>query len=399
VSRSQAGNNIRSSDAPTSVTPRGETLRYVEYLRALAVVCVVWCHFVSAQLIHENRTWKPLELVERYVTDPLAIIQQFGFFGVAVFFLVSGFIVSHVAVDESAAQFAIRRVFRIFPMLIVTTLLVYPFLWIENAMHGISRAPVPSIPDSLFGMSLLNYPFRPSVTVIAVAWTLAVEVAFYGLMFLVHPLQRRNGALATWAMLAVVAYVVDRSTVHTGAIAALGGIFVFVPLVLLGRAIWLRWSSRISVGHFALLSIASWCVFVWAVDRRQPDSFDPGNSYGVSMGLAYGVFVVALLLEPTIRRRWYVTWVSERSYSIYLLHLYTGVLVLDALSGHAPYTLALVLALLATIVASEFTYRFVERPMRRFARGLSNGGLRRTVAPRLVRARFGSSSYTLTERT
>jgi len=173
----------------------------------------------------------------------------------------------------------------------------------------------------------------------------------------------------------------------------------YVPLVLLGRAIWLRWSSRISVGHFALLSIASWCVFVWAVDRRQPDSFDPGNSYGVSMGLAYGVFVVALLLEPTIRRRWYVTWVSERSYSIYLLHLYTGVLVLDALSGHAPYTLALVLALLATIVASEFTYRFVERPMRRFARGLSNGGLRRTVAPRLVRARFGSSSYTLTERT
>jgi peptidoglycan/LPS O-acetylase OafA/YrhL len=117
------------------------------------------------------------------------------------------------------------------------------------------------------------------------------------------------------------------------------------------------------------------------------------------MGLAYAVFVVALLLEPTIRRRPAATWISERSYSVYLLHLYTGTLVLDALAGHVTFTIALVLAVLTTMLACELTYRLVERPARRFARGLSARWVRRTVPARTARARFRSSSYTLNERT
>src|SRR4051794_27507857 len=111
-----------------------------------------------------------------------------GDLGVAAFFLISGFIITHPAQSETRAAFIVKRLFRIYPPHIVCCLVIAAIIL------GRGHLPVNStqlVPEHLTGliasMTLLNYlPFDvPTGVRFAafnlVAWTLAVEMAFYAL--------------------------------------------------------------------------------------------------------------------------------------------------------------------------------------------------------------------------
>lgn len=90
-------------------------INFISILRGPAALLVMWDHLVGTYLDQSGQSWRLLELVRNYVTKPLAIIQDFGFFAVALFFLISGFIITYIAQRETALQFTVRRIFRIYP--------------------------------------------------------------------------------------------------------------------------------------------------------------------------------------------------------------------------------------------------------------------------------------------
>ena len=128
----------------------------------------------------------------------LVSIFQFGHAGVDLFFVISGFIITHVHVTDIGrpARFGayIRRRFQ----------RVYPMYWIATGLALLItsiRHPWPQL--SLIAASATLDPFTPQL-IVGVAWTLQFEVVFY-LIFGLCILNRRIGVTIAgmWLLLVV----------------------------------------------------------------------------------------------------------------------------------------------------------------------------------------------------
>lgn len=110
---------------------------------------------------------------------------------VDVFFILSGFVIANSIfrgnrVSEWIGQFAVRRVFRIFPGYLVVALISAMLGW---ALRGFQWAPVPLAALANVALLLQNTGIMPGLpqgwggqTAIGIAWTLSVEI-WLGLVF------------------------------------------------------------------------------------------------------------------------------------------------------------------------------------------------------------------------
>ena len=145
---------------------------FLDYLRAIAAWLVVWDHLANIFPRGQGLAFGPADWVRRNVTGPLGVIQDFGWFGVALFFLSSGFIISDRARVEGVFKFVVRRVLRIYPMLAVAILL--------SCLFVVAKEQV-TMRNVLLNLTLANYLMVPQVVLVGVAWTLIIEVVFYAL--------------------------------------------------------------------------------------------------------------------------------------------------------------------------------------------------------------------------
>src|ERR1700709_692538 len=119
---------------------------------------------------------------------PLGIIQHGGWLAVCLFFLISGFVITHVAAREGVAEFLVKRFFRIFPLLAIFVLLsigLQPALWGSVSWASLLRK-----------MTLVNWFHTPQVNYVGGAMTLVIEVQFYVLVALTMAARRPLLALA-----------------------------------------------------------------------------------------------------------------------------------------------------------------------------------------------------------
>ncbi|MGO4298684.1 acyltransferase family protein [Leifsonia sp. RAF41] len=361
----------RQRTSGTSVATPRVYFTIIDQLRGLAALLVVYSHLVGNFLEMKHRGWPIADVVRTFVHDPLHAELNFGWLGVALFFFVSGFVVTHAALRESPGVYVVRRLLRIYPPLIATALLVTVLAYLGTFVSGLTSTPDPL--QLLLGASLGNYLQLGQPLLIAVGWTLVIEMSFYAGLLATSWLLKRVPALATTALLVVVAIVV---TLHAqlGTTFALAAAFVaFVPLLLAGQVVYFLRMRILPVWAGLLLVPASWAVFVYGMHKTSPLFADPANGYLSNAALAFAVFVVAVLLEGRVKPFAPLTVAARRSYSLYLLHVPVGFTLLVALVDGArlPYTVALFLSLLAVAVATEIAYRFVERPSIQLARWLT----------------------------
>ncbi len=94
---------------------------FLDLLRAVAAPLVFYSHVVHYW--HDaGHSSSLVNVIDDYVRTPLHLQQDFGYFGVALFFLVSGFVVTYRASQERAGEFAVKRVLRIYPVLVAVVL-------------------------------------------------------------------------------------------------------------------------------------------------------------------------------------------------------------------------------------------------------------------------------------
>jgi peptidoglycan/LPS O-acetylase OafA/YrhL len=239
--------------ADTRPAHGGEFLPAIALVRAVAAPMVVYDHLVGMWLEQHGRSWRPALWMQRWVFDPFHLMMHGGGLAVAMFFVISGFVIVYVAQRESRREFATRRVFRIFPplwtsMLLLVAAYVVTSLsghgaWAETL--GLQRifSQANPWPDTLAAMTLANYLLgTPAIN--GVAWTLTIEVLFYSCVLLLLPLlkSRPRVALAlAWTGLAALQYVAHASAFVF--LLAVNG--VYVTFLFLGTLIYLRWSGRV----------------------------------------------------------------------------------------------------------------------------------------------------------
>lgn len=372
-----------------AVKPRTGFYGLLNLLRGIAALMVVWAHLVGYYLEVTDRSWLPFYAVHRFVEVPMGIVENFGYLGVALFFFISGFVITHAGSREMSTEFILKRVLRIYPPLIFAILLVLFLAWFTGGpITGVNGGPLTFL-DLLSNFSLANYTFQPRSVLLTVAWTLAVEMMFYLFMWATRGLLAKRAWLVSPIILAAIAVLLATSGLtSSGYVLALTA--VNVPLLVIGQACYLVATKRIPLWLAAVYSAIGWLLYIWGTERLNPGQLVEGNLYPSNVVIAFLLFLVAVLAEGRLRPSKIMGVVAKRSYSLYLVHASLGLTILGTFNAYTslPYTFTLLVALIAVTIVTEISYRFVEKPSIELGRRLS----KRIVAAKRPRARSGGGA-------
>ncbi len=137
----------------------------IQILRGLAAVWVVIFHAFGLTAYADG---------DRH---GLAGVGRYGYFGVDVFFVLSGFVIYHsvFARKIGAGEFFRRRLERIVPPYLVLTVVLFIAMWLRPSLFHTLKASFDHLVRSIFYLSFTGYP-NP---VIYTGWTLEYEMLFY----------------------------------------------------------------------------------------------------------------------------------------------------------------------------------------------------------------------------
>ncbi len=335
-------------------------------LRALAVGLV---------FIHHHGPSHPA------LQDPgvLSLVRQ-GHAGVAVFFVLSGFLIAHRYHDVAGSdvlRYLARRAWRILPLYWLLTALTFAWPLLEGEQStGLTWT-------MLFAHATLTRGWFEDwwSTGIAQAWSLTPEAAFYLLAPLLFRLMRR----VPYALVTIPGslLIVGALLVEAGAGAAPAGFMASYPFLMgatfLGRSFEfmvgvalakamrersLRATLRFPTAMGGAAIVAALCCAAWlGVDY---DDVAGVVLLNICLPLAIGLLLFGLLTEHTFLRgvlgSVVMVELGNASYAFFLMHMgapFNAVLA---------YSSSFLFASCATMAASWLLYRFIEEPCTRFGR-------------------------------
>ncbi|MBB4687109.1 acyltransferase family protein [Amycolatopsis jiangsuensis] len=350
--------------------PKKTRIVFIDIGRGLGALLVFYSHIAHPWVIAKNDNAPYVTFIEALTSDPMHMAKQgIGQIAVPFFFLVSGFVVTPIALRQGTGRFAVNRFIRVYaPMLFVV--LLTAVLLLVNLHPPSTGQPQELTPLTvLTNTSLLNYLIYPQIVLVPVAWTMIVEVIFYVLLMAVLPLLRRW----TWLAIAVeltFIFVVMMSRSQLGPSWSLFAVNVsYLPVMVIGQTIWATTAKKIPLWTGALYGGCAWALYVLAdiIDVGRVDS-----SYNLAMAFAVVCFLLGMFAEDKLKQRKIWTLLSERSYSIYLLHMTVTFVLLQLLRPAVPLPIALLILIPVVFGVVEVSYRFVERPSHTLARRLSH---------------------------
>lgn len=345
-------------DRPTA--ERGGYLHGLDLLRVLGSCTVVATHLIAWFSFSKQPFWLA-QGVETGVVEPLHINPRMTFLGVALFLVVSGVVVTHVASRERPAQFLRRRVVRLMPLLWVVTILAWVLINLGFRVSAIPQRDL-GVGDLLGGLVLANFFWTPQVPLVEVTWTLPVQMAFYCYVAFTIPVLRRRPwlpPLAAVPLCFAILLVTGGPDPLVG--FNLGQFGVYLPLLCVGQLISLVHSGRVNPYAGTAIGLAHYALFVWA-DKAAEYTF---QGEGVPRTVLLAVLVTIALVTvsgPVSRSRIVKSW-AKRTYAVYLVHQVAMYPLYDALMPHLNPTLVVLLGVAAVALLSEALHRWVEMPV------------------------------------
>lgn len=353
------------------VKPGGGANRiaFIDISRVVAALVVFYTH-IDAHFLREHYGKMAVpEMVDSMVAGPLGLPDLgVGQVAVCVFFLVSGFVVTPIALSMGARRFAINRFFRVYPLLAAVVLLSVLAFWL-----GLRPLTSPHQPELTVGavasnLSLVTFSVRPFSAFVGVAWTLAVEVIFYLLLVAVLPLLRRWVWLAIAVELEFVLIAILLRNQFGAGYSGFASEAAYLLIPIIGQVIWAAWQRQLSLWIAGGYLAAAWLMLVWAAEARLDVYYALRPT---PVAIAVLLFVIALGIESRMHGNKWWTALSDRSYSLYLVHGLVAIPVMHALNSVLPLPLTLLVGVAATALAVQLAYLAIERPSHNLGRRLS----------------------------
>jgi len=361
---------------PSESIDRGR-IWFAQALRGLAAALVVWGHlgdvfFTSHPLMAARVLVLPLHHVERPPWEDF-IDRVFayhgintGSLGIALFFLVSGFVIPFSLERGTLAQFFARRFFRLYPTLWVCLTIVAVTLAIWAADRG-TAYPYGS-GEFLANGSLINIYTRHR-SLLFVEWTLAIEELFYLLAALLAWKRRLASPVAILglgAALTVISASVGHGLTQTSGSYDLrywlSRTTAFVIFILVGTALHNAyrkgWPARVTVPVVGSLLL----MFDVAIHEGSLIA-NPEFAYFENALFALMIFAVLLTLNERLPRPRALNWMADVSYPLYLVHATLGTIVAYAVYEETrSISLTVATAIGASYVVAWLVHQFVEQP-------------------------------------
>lgn len=321
-------------------SPVSSRLQELDALRGIAAAMVVWFHYTIEY-----------QKLFGHVVEPTLSLPP-GRYGVQLFFVISGFVIFLTLTRATSWwDFAANRFSRLYPPYWVCIGITFAIM---------AMLPMPGLNvgtgDAIINLTMLQYWLqRPTVD--GVYWTLAVELAFYAFVSVLHLtglLKRVETWVGIWLVLIFAVQLAVRSGINIS------------PMI--------RMTLMLEHGHFFFAGVLFY--------RIKDDGFSLlrwlllaaciGAAYYVR-DLAHALALVAasmlFLAFITGHLRWIamrpLLFLGEISYPLYLLHQYIGYALIARLqkAGFTSEIWLLVPVVVSVLLATAVNV-LVEKPAR-----------------------------------
>ena len=345
-------------------------------LRALSVIAVI--------LYHAGIHWIPG-----------------GFIGVEVFFVVSGFLITSLLIDEqhvsgkvSLKQFWIRRARRLLPALftmLITSLVAVTF-FAKDSAPDFRQDVLPALGyfSNWWQIYFVDTPYfaANSLPMLRHLWSLAVEEQWYVLWPIAFVFVLGNkriprcisavviGLLAAAVMVGTaLAFTADNETrinfLYLSTITRSSGLLLGAALA----CVWHPWKkavvrfARVRSGFADVLALGALATlgYISAFIHVADEQLYMGGLAAATVASAVIIAVVVRSGKSLVKRVLSVPLLVEigrRSYGLYLWHW-----PIFVVTGARLSSIRLAYALTATVIINEFVYQFIETPARKGAIG------------------------------
>lgn len=341
-------------------------IEFIQALRGIAALCVVLYH---------GSYW-----TGKWAETTKEIFFPAGYFGVAVFFVISGFImvITTKKSDGSfnyVSTFAIKRFMRIWPAYFMATILTLLILdggsWFTSKDNLIFF-----LRSMLFIPSGADYAPTFGTPAISVGWTLSYEVFFYAI-FALSMFAGRARWIVFYAISAFLLIILP--TVLTGwwntdpkfdyglmslplGLITSPIIWLFVAGVVIGQI----YMSKIVIKNKKLCWIMVFAVVMFTISQYVSGSrvghgiFDWGTSI---IPLMLCLTIVSKTIDIKIPK--YLVYLGDISFSLYLIHVLMQGLTLHALiyfnlAGFGHGISSIIMTTTASILAAAFFHKYIE---------------------------------------
>lgn len=333
-----------TNSTASSARPR-QTFNSLQVLRGIAASAVVFFHGV-----------------------PNALLFKYGFTGVDMFFVLSGFIIFYVhhkdiGNTQKLKSYVIKRIIRIHPLYTILTL-IYAAIILPFG-HSISF--------EYLAKSLVLFPEQRS-PLLGVAWTLQHEYLFYSL-FCLAILSRKIilPFSLIWAASIVSFLILQPTWVESSPALTL----VFSPKnleFLMGG--WIGYYFlKGKLNNLGLLLPIGVILFLVSVFNRHFEFVT--LTHPIAWGVPFSFMIMGLLAIETNRNLSppkFLVYLGDASYSIYLSHIISLVVLKGAvarlpfLEGNASSVTVGILLSCVSIALGCLCYSFLEKPITKFLR-------------------------------
>lgn len=336
-------------------------------LRFAAALGVVFFHFAAKQ----HQAWgRPVD----EVFPTLHVLSSVGYFGVHLFFVISGFVILLTAWGKDIPSYVASRVSRLYPAYLVAVLaagFLLGWLWLDQKHITISQLAVNlTMMQGAFGIDHID----------GVYWTLWVELRFYILiavfMLIGITRQRVLAFAALWPVVAALARTTDQQVLAEALNADYAALFAG------GMSIYLLTRNHRDLGAWMVL--ASSALLAVAVPGQHSRALLE-SSTGIGLpgfalaAIILSCFVAVALVTLTPLAHISVGWLTSLgllTYPLYLVHEWWGWWAIHLLTGKLPDLVVLAVAIGFVTTFAALVHRFVERPLAPRVRGAVERTLR-----------------------
>ncbi len=373
----ESSNEHRVSTEVAKETGNANRVIFAEILRAFAAPLVVIAHYCELYLYHKDYVSK----VSLISIDPIQApgwirtfvfhTVNFGALGVAMFFLISGFVIPLSLERYGGRSFVITRFFRLYPAYFVALIVTSGVLGLSSHVFA---APWPF---SLWDIGA-NVAIMPDVfgtqAIVGTVWTLLIEIKFYILVGVFVSFIRR-GSIKFLLAVAFSIFVVQGllwARCHGQADACWGEFsfhyfmmsweFDYLIFMMIGVIFYYHFKNKASTKACILAGGLLMTLFAVTWSLNEPYErivSNPSTTYLAALG----IFWVSYVRRSRFRAVPIMGFMADISYTLYLLHMYLGFVALRLLSlAGVPYVAALPVVVAGVVGASWLLTVWVEKP-------------------------------------
>lgn len=333
-----------------------QRLLVLDAARFFAALIVVFYHYKTNYLEYAH--------ISQSASYWIYSIAKFGYLGVDLFFMISGFVILASAMNRSAIGFAISRMTRIYPTFWVCMTITAIVLWLT--------------PQDLFPVSLTQYLVNLTLFegyfgishIDGVFWTLEVEIKFYFLMFaiiLFGLLNHHKIWLPLWLASSAV-FIITENLLNQGQPFFMGWFISphYSPYFIAGIIFYLGYHNhKFEKAQLLMLVVSYFLSAIYGYQvietfARDVTQFDRIIACIIILGIYTFFYFIAARKLTLSRLNWLVT-LGGLTYPLYLLHSAIGKVLFETYGSKENPLLSLAIITSLVLIASLIIHLWIER--------------------------------------